>query len=745
MVTLTIDGKQVAVEEGTTILKAAEKLGIEIPTFCFHDKLEPVGACRMCLVEVEKMGKLQVACATPVSEGMEVKTDTPQVRAARKGVLEFLLINHPLDCPVCDKGGECELQNLVFKYGSDKGRYAEEKRRFIVDPKSKYDDLTIGPQITRNMNRCILCRKCVRFITEIAGEDDLGTFGRGSKSEINVLPDIPVDNPYSGNVVEICPVGALTSKSFRYKIRVWQTKTTPSVCPLCGDGCNIRLWTKDDKIYRITSRRNDLVDEGFLCDKGRFGFEFVNHPDRLKHPLIKKDGKLSPADWDEATELVTSKFGATKKQSGSGSLAGVGSTKLTNEDNYIFQKFFRVVLGTNNIDHRINSKHLLPSPTLKANQQAYTMTNSISQIEKAKLIFVLGCDLQKEHPIINLRVIKSIKRGNALFLANPESTRLNRFVQDELLYKKDTEPALINGVTREIIEGKLFDAGKTVLSENEMERLRGKVQSLDSEKVSQTTGVAPEKIKSLARTLAKAESVMILCGREVSSHPQNTEIIDSLNDLLRLTGHQDKDGYGVNLLWEDCNCQGALDCGILPDRLPGYIHVSDETLRKKVEEIWKAKIPRNPGFDFNLLLEAAHQGKIRAMYIVGADPMSEYPEGDYVRDALKKLDFLVVQDIFSTETARLAHVVLPGASFAEKEGTFTNVERRIQKLKKAFDPLGNSKADWYIICMLAQAMGYDFDYISPAQIFEELVRISPIHAKMNWEDLGETGKQWEMI
>ncbi|MGB3091834.1 MAG: 2Fe-2S iron-sulfur cluster-binding protein, partial [Candidatus Zixiibacteriota bacterium] len=268
MVTLTIDGKQVAVEEGTTVLKAAEKLGIEIPTFCFHDKLEAVGSCRMCLVEVEKMWKLQVACATPVSEGMVVKTDTPQVRAARKGVLEFLLINHPLDCPVCDKGGECELQNLVFKYGSDKSRYKEEKRRFIVDLKSRYDDLQIGPQIVRNMNRCILCRKCVRFLNEIAGETDLGTFGRAAKSEINTLPDIPLDNPYSGNAVEICPVGALTSKSFRYKIRVWETEVTPSICPHCGDGCNVNLWTKDDKIYRVTSRRNDFVDEGFLCDKG---------------------------------------------------------------------------------------------------------------------------------------------------------------------------------------------------------------------------------------------------------------------------------------------------------------------------------------------------------------------------------------------------------------------------------------------------------------------------------------------
>jgi formate dehydrogenase alpha subunit len=743
MVTLTINDKKVTVEEGTTILKAAEKLGIEIPTFCFHDKLESVGACRMCLVEVEKMPKLQIACATTVSEGMVVRTDTPQVATARKGVLEFLLINHPLDCPVCDKGGECELQNHVFKYGSDKSRFVEEKRRFVVDPKSKYDDLSVGPQITRNMNRCILCRKCVRFMREIAGETDLGTFKRGSKTEINVLPDIPVSNPYSGNVVEICPVGALTSKSFRYKIRVWQTKTIPSICSHCGDGCNIKLWSKDDKIYRITSRRNDHVDEGFLCDKGRFGYQFVNHPDRLKHPLIRENGKLSSVSWDDAIKFVVSQFKKIKEVWGSDHLAGVGSSKLTNEENYIFQKFFRV-MGTNNIDHRVNSKYLLPSPDLKSKNRVYGMTNSISQIEKAKLIFILGCDLEKEHPILNLRVIKANKMGSTLFLANPVSTRLNRFAQDEFIYKKGTEPTLLNGLIKEIIEERPFDIDKVKLSEEEMKELRDKVWLFDSQKVSQITGIPPEKIKNLAQALSKSENIMILCGNEIISHPQNTEVINSLYDLLTLTGHQNKENCGINLLWEDCNSQGALDCGVLPDRLPGYVDISDKSLRRKVEQIWDARIPDKPGLNFSVMLEAIQQGKIKAMYIVGVDPLSEYPDRDYVYSALKKLDFLVVQDIFSTETAKLAHVVLPGASFAEKDGTFTNIERRIQKFKKAFDPLGDSKADWEIICKLAQAMAYRFDYTSPKQIFDELVKVSPIHAKMSSEDLDESGKHWEI-
>lgn len=614
----------------------------------------------------------------------------------------------------------------------------------MVDPKSRYDDLAIGPQIIRNMNRCILCRKCVRFISEIAGEADLGTFKRGSKTEINVLPDIPVSNPYSGNVVEICPVGALTSKSFRYKIRVWQTEITPSICPHCADGCNIKLWTKDDKIYRITSRRNDQVDEGFLCDKGRFGFEFVNHSDRLMQPMIKKNGKLSSTDWGEAIEFVASKFKKIKIEFNGDSLTGVGSSKLSNEDNYVFQKFFRTVIGTNNIDHRVNSKYIMPSPNLKTKNQIYTMTNSISEIEKAKVLIVLGCDLEKEHPIINLRAIKSVRKGNALILANPASTRLNRFAQDELIYKRGTETALLNGLIRQILEEKLFDNNKVRLSANEREELRNKVSLFDGKTVSQTTGITPERIGNLAHTLAKTDSVIILCGREIIIHPQSIKVIDSLYDLMRLVGQQNKESSGVNILCEECNSQGALDCGVLPDRLPGYIDVSDDAERRKIEQVCNTKIPNKRGLNFNLILDGIHQGKIKAMYIAGADPLNDYPDRKYVESTLKKLDFLVVQDIFLTETAKLAHVILPGASFTEKDGTFTNVGRRVQRLKKAFYPPGYSKADWQIVCMLSQAMGYEFDYTSPKLIFEELVKVSPIHAKMGWEELGELGSQWEI-
>jgi predicted molibdopterin-dependent oxidoreductase YjgC len=602
----------------------------------------------------------------------------------------------------------------------------EEKRRYVADPNARYDDLSIGTHIMRNMNRCILCRKCVRFISEIAGQTDLGTFRRGSKTEINVLPDIPLGNPYSGNVVEICPVGALTSKSFRYKTRVWQIKTTPSICPNCADGCNIKIWAKDERIYRFTSRRNDEVDEGFLCDKGRFGFEFVNISDRLRHPLIKKNGKLTETTWDEAIEFVASNLRKIKREAGPEALAGVGSPRLTNEEGYLFQKLFRSVIGTNNVDHRVNSKNLLPSPDLNSKIRVFGMTNSISQIENAKLLFVLGCDLEREHPIINLKVIKAKRKGSTLLIANPASTRLSRFAQNELLYNKGTEAELLKGVIREIIEGKLYDSTKAGFGAHVIEDIGRKVSPFEIHKVSQNTGISAEKVRALANDLNRKDSTIILCGTEIIDHPQNIEIIDLLFDLLRLIGQSNNNNSGINLLWENCNSQGALDCGVLPDRLPGYVSVSEK-----------------PGMNFNQMLETISQGKVKGMYIAGVDPLIEYPDRNFARSSIEKLNFLVVQDIFLNETAKLADAVLPGVSFAEKEGTFTNVERRVQRLKKAFDPLADSKADWQIFCILAKTMGQEFVYACPRQIFEELVSASPLYAKLNWESLGETGMRWE--
>ncbi|MGB2697280.1 MAG: NADH-quinone oxidoreductase subunit NuoG [Candidatus Zixiibacteriota bacterium] len=726
MITISINDIELKTEQGKTILEAAKSAGIDIPSFCWHEKLDLYGGCRLCLVEVDDMPKLQPACATYVCQGMKVKTNSPKVVKARKGVLEFLLINHPLDCPTCDKAGECELQDQVFKYGSAFTRFKEEKRKYRVDPQSTFDDLEIGPQIIRNMNRCILCTRCIRFIRDIAGEYKLGEFNRGSKSEINALPDIPIINQYAGNVTELCPVGALTSRAFRYKIRVWLTQKKESICPFCGDGCNITLWEKDGQIYRTTSRINDKVDQGFLCDRGRFGYGFVNHPQRLKNPLIKKGDEFVRIDWEEALETIASKFKKIKEDSGSDSFAGLGSSSLTNEDNFIFQKFFREVIETNNIDHRADTKNPLPSPSISDLRNLYGMFNSIEDIEKAKVILVLGCDMNTEHPILALRIRKAIKENNAkLILLNPRKTKLCNVASDELLYKYGTEIALINGILHMIIEEKLYPQEK--ISDQEIKELSEWIKSYDVDKVSQITGISSEKIKELAKTLSQADSLVILSGREIIQHHQNKDVIDSVFNLLALIQKSGKRESGFNLLWEDNNSQGALDMGILPDRLPGFVEVKEKK-----------------GLNFIQILEAINQGKIKAMYIMGSDPVGFFPDRGYVESTLKKLEFLVVQDIFLTETVKLADVILPGASFAEKNGIFTSSERRIQKLKRAFKPLDDSKADWEIISQLVNWMDHEFNYQTSEDITKEILKIYSSLSEIDEIKLEGEGIQWEV-
>jgi formate dehydrogenase alpha subunit len=743
MISVIIDDKKIEVEKGTTILKAAEKLGIHIPTFCWYEKLEPFGGCRLCLVEVENMPKLQIACATELCDGMVVKTDTPKVIKARRGVLEFLLINHPLDCPTCDKGGECELQNAVFKYGPSQGRFTEKKRRYIVDENSTFDDLTIGPQIVRNMNRCIHCLKCVRFIQEVAGEDDLGAFKRGYRAEINTLPDIPIEDNLSGNVVELCPVGALTSKSFRYKIRTWLLKKIATICPNCGDGCNINIWVKNNYLYRASSNRNDKIDEGFICDKGRFGCDFANSKDRLKEPMVKKGNQLVPASWKEVFYLIANKFGEIKEKWGSDALAGIGSSVCTNEDNYIFQKFFRTVIGTNNLDFRVGLSSLLPSPDLSKYNTTYTMTNSIAYLEKAETILVFGCDLANEHPIISLRVRKGIRKNNVkLILVNPLHLRMSRFATREVVYKSATEIILLNGLLNLIINDSKFNLGDLNLGREGLERISEKLKTYTVDKVSSICGIEKEELQNLKEVLLSSKSLIILAGNEVLNNSQNKEIIQSLNNLFILMGHLNRKESGFNLLWRDCNSQGSIDMGLLPDRLPGLVSVLDEIQRKTLTSFWNARIPTKFGYSFDQMLKAASAETLKSVYFMQANPFLEYPDKNLIKNALEKLDFIVVQDIFTNELTEIADVVLPASTFAEKEGTFTNVERRVQKLRRGFKPTENRKADWQIINELALNMGHDFGYYSANQITEEISKVVPLYSGIKYDSLNGNGFQW---
>jgi NADH-quinone oxidoreductase chain G len=687
LVTLTIDDQEVTVLAGTSVLKAAESISIEIPTLCYHEKLLPLGGCRLCLVEIEKMRGLQTACTTPVREGMVVHTNTPEVIKTRKGMIEFLLTNHPLDCPVCDKGGECTLQDWAFKYGATESRFIEEKRH-------KRKAHAISPLIVKDEERCILCRRCVRFLEEWVDEAQLDCFGRGRLSRMDTFPGYPFHSIFSGNTVDVCPVGALTSRIFRFQARSWELERTPSICPYCGVGCNITLDVKMNKLRRIVGRENADVNDQWLCDKGRFGHAFVHSPNRLKTPLVKRGDKLEPATWEEALHLISQRLSEIIAESGPDSVGGIGSTRATNEANYLFQRFMRAVVGTNNVDH-----------IGRVPDRARPL-GSLAEITEADVIFLLGVDPVEEAPIVELLIRRAVlTKGTKVIVANPRRIALNRYGGPWLAYKPGTEVALLDGLIK---------------------RETSNVKRKASE-VEEVTGVSSEALRQAAEILAQAERALIICGPA-------SNLQSPISDLQSLTN-----SAGPYYLAEDCNSVGALDMGVAPHLLPGRQSLTDGEMCKRFGEHWGAELSSKAGLSVDEMLEAAIKGKLKAFYVMESDPATECHPG---KEALEKLDFLVVQDLFLTETARQADVVLPAASFAEMEGTFTNLAGRVQRGRKAVKPPGEARADWEIVCELEKRLAREqgsWGYRSPAEVMAEIAKLAPMYGNINYENLGEGG------
>jgi NADH-quinone oxidoreductase chain G len=642
--------------------------------------------------------------------------------------MELMLANHPLDCPTCDKGGECDLQDVAFLSRKDSSPMEEPKRRFPTTPQSTFDEKQIGPLVYLTMNRCIVCFKCVRFTSEIACEGDLGAFERGGHTNIAAGIGEAVKNEFSGNTIEICPVGALTSKPFRYKIRTWLTQKKASICNYCSDGCNLTLWVANNKIHRATSRRNDAVDEGWICDKGRFGVDIVNHPKRITAPLLAKSGQKLEISWDEAYEFAGRNLKAIKEKYGASAIAAVGSAHCSNEDNYILQKFFRSVIGTNHVDHRVYHKNPVSSN--------HGMTNSILDIEETDLIVVLGCDLTVEHPIIGLRVKKAVtKLGKKLVVANHWATKIGKFAAQQITYRFGSEVAFLNSLANQIVEN--GSSHKSRISPD----YQAWVKNYSSAKSSQDCGISALEIESFAKIIGDVKSCIILMGRDVITHPHHHDVLQAASNLADITGLAGKEYSGLNLLWEYANSNGASDMGVLPDRLPGQVLLSDTGYRNKLEQAWKAKLPERTGYSFKGILEAIDQGEIKCLYVMQEDLLNNFPDREFVRRVLPKLEFLVVQTTLPSEVTDLAHLVLPGASFAEKEGTFTSVEGRVQKTQASLKPLGNAKPDWQIFNDLSLWMQGPFYYYSLQEISEEIGNLVPGYQGRRYHKLTFQGER----
>jgi NADH-quinone oxidoreductase subunit G len=682
-VTLTINDQSITVPAGTLLIEAARQNGIRIPSFCYVKDLTLQAACRMCLVEIEKTPKLQVACTTACTNGMVVRTESQPVIDARRAVLEFILTNHPLDCPVCDKGGECELQDMTYKYGAGTSRF--------IEVKEHQPEQQVSPIIFFDAPRCILCYRCVRICDEGMDVKALEPIGRGVKTIIGTGHDT-LDCEDCGNCIDICPVGAITSNEYRYKTRPWELKYFGTPCTHCSNGCKTTLSVRNNQIIRANNRDRTGINEEFLCVKGRFGFDYVGSSDRLKTPLLRRDGELQPVSWDEAIQYVADRLGEIREKSGPGSIGALGSARLTNEENYLLQKFMRQIVGTHNIDHHRSADYASLETALAKKEKPDSLL-TMDQIKTSKTILLIGDDPTTQQPLVAFNIRFAVRRhGARLYIINSKRIKLLRKAAGSLLVKEGTEPALLSY---------LAHPEKTTV-----------------EAAAAATGLSREAMEAFVKAVRAASDVAVLFGAEV----RGTAVSDLVEFGCSLSGTARFMG-----LSDAANSRGAMDMGVAPTLLPGYAAVSMDSARSRFESLWSSKLPLQGGLLGDEMLSSAEAGRLKALLVFGANPASS--------TALEKLELLVVTDMFLTEAARHAHVVLPAASFAEKEGTMTNCGGQVQRLQRALFPLDGVKSDLTILVDLARACGaLQWMHLPWSSVFKEIAAVNPGYASVQIGD-----------
>jgi NADH-quinone oxidoreductase chain G len=702
MVTLTIDGKEITVSKTATIYEAAQQAGINIPVLCYAKKLLPYGACRVCLVEVEQMkGRLIPSCTTPVTQGMVVTTTSPEIRKVRKTVLEFLLVNHVVECPVCDKGGECDLQDLTYEYEVVKNRF--EGVKFDL-PKDE-----VNPLIERNMNRCVLCGKCARVCDEIVGYGSYSFINRGFETKIATAFDRGLNCEFCGQCVSMCPVGAILPRPFKFKARPWQLREVDSVCGYCGNGCTVTLGVKENKVETIRFNDKTGVNDGNLCVRGRFGYSYVNSAERLTKPLLRKGGELVEVEWKEALDAVAEGFGKAKAGKGVGILTGA---RLTNEEFFLLKNLAKA-LGTGNLDHSGGECYKGVTEGLRETLGLTASTATFPQVEECDVILAVRSDFYETHPVFGMVVNQAVKRREAqLLVVSDKKGKFTKLPHAEtLLTKPGLEVNVLNAMAAVLLEeGLAVTEGVEGVAE-----LKGALAAYAPEQVAAQTGVAAEAIREAARQLAKAKKSAILLAYGLPYTAQSRELAVAAANLAILTGNAGREGSGLFLCGEKANSQGAIDLGVLP--AAGALGAQG-------------------------MLAAAAGGNLDALYIVGEDPLTSWPDRSKVEAALKGTQFVVVQDLFLSPTAQAAHVVLPAASFAEKDGTFTNAERRIQRVRPGITCPGEAKTDYAIFAQLAARLGSTVSYTGPAAVFAEIAGTVPGYAGIDFAAIGPQGIVW---
>jgi len=737
-----IDNVPHEIRDGETILQLVRRIhGAElVPTLCDAPNLEPFGSCRICSVDValteNGSAKSMASCHTPVMPGSYIYPSSDRIQKLRKNIIELVLTDHPLDCLTCEVNNNCELQEVAAKVGVRKVRYPEGKNHL-----DREKDLS-HPYMTSDMSKCINCFRCVRACEEVQGQFVLSMAGRGfdshivKGSEVNFFES---DCVSCGACAQACPTSAI-SDVFESKSIVG-TEKTRTICTYCGVGCNLDVATVNGKVKSIQAPYDAKVNEGHTCLKGRYAFGFYNHPDRLRTPLIRKNGELTPATWDEAYDFIADKLNAIKTDFGPDYIAGISSARCTNEENYLMQKFIRATIGTNNIDSCARVCH---SPTALGMQRTFgtgAATNSVVDLKFTNLIMVIGANPTDGHPVTGAK-LKQFAMKNTAIVIDPRRTEMAKYAKYHLQLRPGTNVALLNMMLYYIISEGLEDKSFIENRTEGYDDFKTKILALDIAEAEKITGVDCLLVRAAAMAYASAPNAMSFHGLGVTEHSLGTFTVMQIADLAMITGNIGRRGVGVNPLRGQNNVQGAADMGCQPHQGAGYFDVTVPEYHQKYEAFYGAKLPNYVGYKIPQMYDAALAGKLKALWLMGEDVVQTDPNTHHVKAALGKLDLLIVQEIFMTETALMADVVLPAASFLEKSGTFTNGERRIQKVQQVVEPLEGTKSDGQIMVDIMNRMGYEQADYNAETLLEEIAQIVPFFEGVKWKELGDNGKQW---
>jgi formate dehydrogenase (NADP+) alpha subunit len=730
MPALTIDDVDVAAPEGATILEAAKSAGIWIPTLCYYPKTSPSDSCRMCVVEIEGVARPMTSCNTIVADGMLIRTDTEKVRAVREEVMKLVLMDHPLECPTCPAGGECEIQNLTYRLGIYGSAYKVERRTAPV--------VSNWPLIEYNPNLCITCQRCVKVCHEVIGASALALRDVGYDARIDTRDGGVLSCDFCGECVEACPSGAMSNKVSRRWARSWELRKASTICPLCSAGCRMEVNVKNDTIFRITTDIG-THNKGTLCAGGRFGYDLIHHEDRLLSPLIRQNGKLEAVSWDDALAFASGKLKRIIEESGPDSVAGLASPRLTNEDCYAFQKFFRVVIGTNNIDSEARFSFLRVQRALELTSGIKGASATLDDLLETGAMLVIGLDPSEETPAIGWKIKAAARRYDSnVVVANCRKTSLDQFARVRLEIRPYSESDLVLGIMKLILDKDIWDTKFVRDQTSNFLPMKNLLDKISLKGILKRTGVSAEALEEAAAILGAAPSAAIVFGGDVILQEDGLQCVMNLVNLALLTGNVGRANTGVYPIFEKGNMLGLCDMGALPEYLPGYQDLAPA--RDLFGRVWKKDLPYSKGKTVPEMVRGLETGEVRALYIAGADPLTDYPHAGRFASALEKAELVIVQDLFMSPTAKIAHCVFPAASFVEKEGTMTNIEHRIQKLNQVIPPQGAAIPDWSILEEMAKALGRPMGFFRVVDVFREMTLTIPFYKGLKPQDIEGDGK-----